>query len=733
MKLRSVFLIVGLLVSQTSLAIPKIGLVLSGGGARGIAHVGVLKALEELRIPIHYIAGTSMGGVVGGLYASGLSVDALYNATLHEIDWAEVFMADPDRSRLSLREKQQLARHINGLEIGLKGKQFVPSGVLGGEKLFLLLKRYTRGLNVKSFNDLPIPFRCVATDISNAKPYVFDQGDLAVALRTTMSVPFAFSPMRIDNRLLVDGAVLNNLPVDIVRKMGADIVLAVDIGTPFKDIEQDSSFVTIALQSIDTALVQNTLKSLELLGEADLLLKPEIDDITATDFDKAMELIGKGYQSVKQKEILLQGLMRSPKAYQAYQAERAQRVLPTQEQIQLQFIDFAGNERHGKDFLMDKMGAQLGQTVDLQQLESLAEQLILLPDIQQVTYQVTEKQGQTGVEFQIKEKNWGPDYLHIGLNIASDFNDHNQTHLLLRHTRYNLNARGEEWVNEIKMGDDDHYFTELYQPLNQSRHTFIRPHFKLGQAFIDVFGQNNQLATAVYRLRRLQLGLDVGTQLYDSLELHMGPRYLFEDARLRTGDRQLFADGSTHELLFNIGLYYDDLNQQIFPTAGRQAKLDVDLHHHSITSEQDYVKISLDFSHYFEINQELSMQARLFWGQYIDNQPPIYQRFSLGGHDGLAGYPKGAVAGDKSLLLQLNTFWHWPWLQTLSGQIDSRLLFSLHTGNSWAHEQAVLWNDWLLGGRLAVLWDTRFGSLMLGAGYSQSGKMMYSLSLGNDF
>lgn len=417
-----IFLLYGF--SANAADTPKIGLTLSGGGARGLSHIGVLQALEELRIPVAYLSGTSMGGVIGGLYASGLTTQELKEAVTGGIDWKKVFSTIPPREELSLRDKQQLNRFIPGLEVGLSSEQIIASGFLGGQELFLTLHRYTRGIELPDFNQLPIPFKCVATDINKAEPIVLEKGNLAMALRATMSVPFAFSPIEIDQHLLVNGGILNNLPVNVVRNMGANLVIAINISSPLGKADQSSSFVTVALQSVNAALVQNTIKSLQSLKHPDVLIEPNIEEFTSADFEKAEILIQRGYQAVMNKAALLSGLALSPEQYQQYQQDIKSRI-PEETKIQSikpAFIAFQGNKRTDEKILSARIGDLKNKTLSTNDLEASARQLTRLDDVGQVTYHIAEnKVGEQGVLFNVDEKSWGPHYLRVGINATTGF------------------------------------------------------------------------------------------------------------------------------------------------------------------------------------------------------------------------------------------------------------------------------------------------------------------------
>ena len=245
---------------------PKIGLVLSGGGARGITHVGVIKVLEEMNIPVDYIAATSMGSIVGGLYAIDTTPTQL-EKLVTSIHWASMFSDSPPRKDLTFREKQREDRFPLPLEIGIRDGEIRGfQGALTGANLELFLHELTGSADgIASFDNLPIPFRCVSTNMVTGKPYVFERGPLYQAMRASMSIPGLFSPAEYGGQILGDGGLVDNLPIDIVRGMGADIVIAVNIGTPLMERDQLTSILGLTSQMINILTEQNVRAQLATL------------------------------------------------------------------------------------------------------------------------------------------------------------------------------------------------------------------------------------------------------------------------------------------------------------------------------------------------------------------------------------------------------------------------------------------------------------------------------------
>ena len=299
---------------------PKICLVLSGGGARGVAHVGVIKVLEEQRIPIDCIVGTSMGSIVGGAYASGLSPE-LMESQIRAVDWDRVLADNPPRPARSIYTKQQERLHIGSPEVGFShGKVELPRGAIVGHQLELFLQGLIGvDLEYDSFDHLPIPFRAIATDIGNGQMVVLDKGSLAMSMRASMSVPGVFAPQKLDGRLLVDGGLVRNLGVDVARGMGADIVIAVNLGSGLLKPDEVQSIFSVAEQTLAILTEQNVQRSLAELKPTNILIEPALGDFSSSDFKNSMSTIPIGEAAARTQIARLQALSLDPEAYRQWQ------------------------------------------------------------------------------------------------------------------------------------------------------------------------------------------------------------------------------------------------------------------------------------------------------------------------------------------------------------------------------------------------------------------------------
>ena len=448
-----------------STARPRIGLVLSGGGARGLSHVGVLKVLEAERIPVDAIAGTSMGAIVGGMYASGMSA-AEIEGELRKVEWATIFSPRVDRQHLSLRRKEEDFEIATAIELGLRDGQLrTPTATVSSRGLESLLRRYTLPVRaVSDFDHLPIPFRAIATDLETGAPVVLERGDLALALRSSMSVPGVFPPTEVDGRLLGDGGLVNNLPVDVARAMGVDIVIAVNIGTPLAGRETLQSVVGITAQMINILTEQNVQRSLAALTTRDVLVSPQLGSIGASDFERAAEAIMLGERGTVAALAQLRGFAVPVEAYAQWRAGHPKLRRPD---ATIRFIAFEGTTTTNPARFAAQLDSQPGQPFDADRAERDVRTLAASGDYLRADYRLASGQdGSDGLVFDLEDKPWGPNYLRIGLDLSTDFAGRGTFNLKLSHNRHWLTANGTEWRNRLQIGAVPLWFSEIYHPLN---------------------------------------------------------------------------------------------------------------------------------------------------------------------------------------------------------------------------------------------------------------------------
>jgi len=502
---------------------PGVGLVLSGGGARGLAHIGVLRVLERERIPVVAVAGTSMGAIVGGLYASGVSPEELQRE-LQSLDWAEVFANRVDRPHLSQRRKEEDYAFSGAVELGLRdGELRAPQGTVSTRVLEVLLRRLTFPVrHIARFEGLPIPFRAVATDMETGEPLVLQEGDLAQAMRASMSVPGVFAPIEWDDRLLGDGGLVNNLPVDVVRAMGARQVIAVNVGTPLAPRKSLNSLVGLTAQMVNILTEQNVKRSLASLWDDDLLVTPDLAAYGSGDFTKAADIIRAGEQAAEALVPRLRAFSVSAEAYAAWRAQRQTMNLPPPRVVA---VRFEGSERTQPERYVPVLDSRVGDPFDSNKAVRDTRLLAASGDYARVDFRLEPTPVGDTLVFELDDKPWGPNYFRIGLDLSTDGTGNSHFNLRISHNRHWLNRLGGEWRNQLTLGRNPRLFTELYQPLSEQVGTrgdwFVAGWLEgLGRptSLYDAQGQE----TAQLQRRSVTAGLDLGQPYGRRGELRLG-------------------------------------------------------------------------------------------------------------------------------------------------------------------------------------------------------------------
>lgn len=716
---------------------PRIGLVLSGGGARGLAHVGVLKVLERERVPIDVIAGTSMGAIIGGLYASGMSAETLERELL-KVDWTALFANRVAREELSQRRKEDDFEVAPALELGLRdGELRIPLGTLSSRGLESLLRRYTlpvRGM--RSFDRLPTPFRAVATDMENGQARVLSEGDLALALRSSMSVPGVFAPTEVDGRILGDGGLVDNLPVDVARAMGADVVIVVNIGTPIAGRETLGSLVGVTTQMIAILTEQNVQRSLASLTKRDLLIAPQLGTLTSGDFDKMRDFVQLGELQAQAQVVQLADYAVDTEGYRAWTQARAQAqgASPT-----LAFVQFEGSERSNAQRAARELASQPGRAFDVARAEADVRRLAATGDYERVDYQlVRDEAGRDGLVFKLDEKSWGPNYLKVGLDLSTDFSGRASFNVKVVHTRHWLDDAGSEWRNRVRIGSEPAWFTELYRPLGwtlgPSNDWFVAATAAVERREVVTYVSPEGPESG--RLRRTSgvAAFDLGQPWGGFGELRAGVfRARFQDKLLIVRDDDAAPVASTLDLTgVRLRAVIDQLDYAFLPqrgyrlvgeVAGGRARSRAG----GLRVEQDFTRFDIDavgattFGRLHTVNLALRSQ---FAGQGSALAQGLY---TLGGFQRLSGYKPGQVEGNYLLFGRVSYYYRLTPPALTRGFFTG---FSLEAGNAWRERREVSLGDLRSGMSVFIGADTGLGPLYFGVVHAPRGDTGLYLLLG---
>jgi NTE family protein len=692
---------------------PRIGLVLSGGGARGAAHIGVLKVLEELRVPVDYIAGTSMGSIVGGSYASGNSVDQMLR-DISTIKSADLATDSPSRQDISIRRKQDDLKNYIGPEIGFRrGKLLLPKGVVTGIGLEAVLRDLAKVKGPVDFDTLPIPFRAVATDIEFGKMVVFRSGDLAAVMRASMSVPGAIAPAEIEGKALVDGGLTRNLPVNVAREMGADVIIAVNLGTPLMRRDQINSLLGVTGQMISILTEQNVQASLDSLKPGDILILPELGDYSSTDFDHMPDTVPIGEAAARKVEDLLKRYSLPPEKYAEHR--RRQTGAAAADTRPINEIRVEGLKRVNPRVIAENMETQTGKPLDVKVVDADMRRIYGRGDFEHVGYRLIEEPGKRILVVDAVEKSWGPDYLRFGLGLSSETSGESYFNVLGSYRKTWVNRLGAEWRNDVQLGQATLLFSEFYQPLSVYRYLFVAPMVQYDQYLTKVFDSDVPLAT--YNNRSTKVGLDLGSQITKYGELRVGLVGGSRTFTLNSGPTYLTpADDNADTGAVRARLRIDQLDSVKFPRNGYAATAEILDSRTGLGARENYTRWEGDLQSAVSSGDN-TVQLALKGGGAIGSAPlPVYDQFSFGGFLRLSGYRTGQFYGESL------TFGRLVYYRKLSKAVLTEGVYagaSLEAGRIGGPLVPGSPTDVQTSGSLFLAADTPLGPMYLGYGMGE--------------
>jgi NTE family protein len=706
-------------ISSKTGARPKVGLALSGGGARGAAHIGVLKVLEERRIPVDYIAGTSMGAIVGGLYASGMSVQELETLVTH-IDWADAFSDRIPRRDRSFRRKRDDDLYLVKNKPGISGLTLkFPPGLLDGQKIDLLLKRHSLPVvGVRDFDDLAIPFRAVAADLVTGEAVVLGGGDLALAMRASMSIPIVFAPREVGGRFLTDGGISKNLPVDIVRGMGADAVIAVDIGTPLQKRERLQSVLAITDQLTGIMTRRDVEKQIASLSGEDVFIRPDLGDITTASFDRAGEAIPAGTIAAEAAADDLARFSVSPEEYEAYLRGRARQT----SRCIIDEVRIVNRSRLSDGVIAARLHVETGEPLDVDRLESDLAQIYGLELFESIYYDITDESGRTVLTVTARERSWGPNYLQFGAEIREDFEGPN-FNLAVAYTRTAFDRLNGEWRSAVQIGQEPGVSTGLYQPLDHSLRCFFDVGISYDEWSENIFDNEGNKIEEL-GLKRFGMGCAAGRELGTWGEVRAGIIRDTGEIETQVGDpRAPDVDFDTGELFMQF--FVDTRDDVDFPRSGGTFRTRAITSLEDIGSDSDYEQGIVEWSAAGTIGRNTGLvNGSLAMTRGSD--APFQSMFRLGGFRRLSGLELNELKGQHAALVA-GTFYRRIW--------DSSLLslyggLSLEYGNVFQRRSDVDIGGGIAAGSVFLGLDTLIGPIYIAYGRSERARENFYFFLG---
>ncbi|MRS99729.1 BamA/TamA family outer membrane protein [Ralstonia pickettii] len=736
---------------------PRIGLVLSGGGARGYAHIGVLKMLERMRIPVDVIAATSMGAVVGGLYASGMRADAL-EQKLSQVDLSDIAFDRNDRAKLPQSLREDDFQYPIGLSAGYgDGKLRLPAGLVQGNRLLALLKNWTAQWpdNIE-FSRLPIPFKAMATDLATGDGVILDHGSLPLAMRASMAVPGLFAPIEVGGRTLVDGGLVSNLPVQLARDMGADIIIAVNIGSDLERPEDLASPAAVTQQMITILVGQNVRAQKALLRAKDVLIEPQLSELSFTDFAKGPQGVRQGERAAQGVEAKLATLSLSPQAYAAYRAaHQPQGTLVAGARIDA--IDVTTNGRVPAARVRQLIKVREGDAYDAEALNRELSALATTGDFETVTQQLVEQNGVHTLKIDAHEKSWGNQFFLFGLGMSTNFDGRGAFNVNLGHRYPWLTQSGLEWRNDIVLGSNRaSIHTELRQPLWQARGFYVAPYAEYSRRRSDLYFDDQPPTRDAKPFNNLTIetaraGVDLGIPLGRKGELRLGVNYVRKTATFNY--LQLIADESgnvvdatavdptrAQQPAFRAQLTLDQLDDPLFPRSGYYFYSSVETGFGSLDKKFNTAQAKgLWATSYGRHTFNVALEGA---GQFGINSPTrendgntgngANEGFFLGGFQHLSAYAQDQFNGQYMLYGRL-TYLYDLRVEDLLGLRAPVFGASAEAGNVWQLRNNFGKGPYLKSGSVFVGGTSPIGPLYFGLAVAPQGVWNVYLQLGRVF
>jgi NTE family protein len=620
---------------------PKVGLVLSGGGARGAAHIGVLKVLEELRVPVDVIAGTSMGSIVGAAYATGLTVPEM-EAAVEKIRTQTLFTDKPPRADQTIRQKSDDLSPFVIPELGV-GKDGValPKGIVTGVALESELRKLVQITNVRSFDELPIPFRAIATDIGTGEMVVLKEGSVVQAIRASMSVPGAVAPVTIGKRQLVDGGLVRNLPVDIARSMGAEVIIAVNLGTPLLRPEEITSVLSVTFQMINILTEQNVNRSLKELRPQDILIVPELGDFSSGDFDNLARTIPIGEAAARKVAERLRALALPPEQYAQLRAKQA---APSEaDPVIIQAIRVEGTERVSPEVVLQALRSETGKPLDRDTIDLDLRRVFGRGYFENVNYTVDDSDGKATLVILVKEKP-ERDFFRFGLELEANLGKQADFNLFASHRRKWMNAWGGEWRNDLVLGTDVLVATEFYQPIGPSQYFFVSP--QLRYSITPWYLYQETVRVAQYQDSTWTGQVDLGANIIEYGEVRIGALTGGKTFELQSGISLFPAKVRVGVGGLQASAQFDRLDSLNFPHDGYRATGRVYASTSGLGAEDTYTKWDAMLNGAISHGRHTIEGMIAGGGRIGSNEIPLYDVFDLGGFLYLSGLQRQQIKSE---------------------------------------------------------------------------------------
>jgi NTE family protein len=704
---------------------PRLALVLSGGGARGAAHIGALRVLEELHVVPDLVVGTSMGSIVGGLYASGWSPDEI-EALLLAVDWAELFSDRVARSERSFRRKLDDVTMLVQGRMRFDGwKPYAPPGAVVGQRLESLLDTIEmRSTTADDFDLLPIPYRAVAVDLATAEAVVIGRGSLGVAMRASMSIPGLFAPVEIDGRRLADGGAVANLPVTVARNLGAESIIAVDISSPLG--EPGRGFTAVFAQMNSMLTQGNVVEDVRKLGPGDVYIRPELGDISFLAFERAHEAVALGADASRLKAEDLRRFAASDEAWAAFQRRHRR---PGPEAMRVDRVRIANTSWVDDAIVREGLDVAVGEPLDEAALRRQLMDLYALDVFGVIDAHLDRTESGNELVITTPTKPYGHSSLQFGVSFADDFEGDTGFTLAIRHLLMAANRRGGEWQNVIQGGEQQYLLSEFYQPLDRGQRWFVAPVLELKRANQPLYLEGQELAE--YRLGWERASLAIGRVLGNWGEVRLEAATGEDSLRLRVGIPLL--EGFTEDFGgIRATFRVETFDAPVYPRAGRRLVAWYEESSKDLGADGVYRRSFLSAQAAYSWGA-LTLSPYLEVGWSYENTGLLASAFPLGGYGRLSGTARNEFYGDRVILGRVTGRWRLARLDLASIRVRAYGGLSLEAGRTFGMDDPVTASALRPAGAAFIGAETPIGPFLLAYGMAEGGRHRTYLMIGQSF
>lgn len=721
-----------LALGQPSYAEPeRVGLVLSGGGARGLAHVGVLQALEERNIQVDAVVGTSMGAIVGALYAAGRDASGVEHVA-RSTDWAYAFTDRTPRTDTPYIFRQLDSGLAADYRISInQGRVVVPRGILQGLHLSQILDSlFAPYKETGDFDDLPIPYRAVAADLVTGEAIVLDHGRLSTAVRASMSIPGLMEPVEWQDKLLVDGGIANNMPVSVLQEMGFERLIVVDVGSPLRDAEGIENLLSVMDQLSGLMVRGNTEKQAELARGSDILITPQLEEISNTSFDAVDDAITAGYKAATKALETHEYWQHFPVQKQAEQEHQDQ--VPAMPVVD--FIEINTNGTVRKRVLRNRLRQQLGERLNTDQLHEDISAMYGLDYFTMIRYHMEEKDGETGLVLEVEQRQGGTSFFRLGMSVSDDFRGNGEYGLGASVRMAGLNKLGGTAFIRGDIGTRPRLEGRFVQPLDEQMNYFIEPKLLYRAELIDMYDASVQSESlARYRRTERQAGLSVGRQIYRQLgEVRAGVMRQRGDIDFVSGQNVDETVAGYDDGYYAASVGWDTLDDLAFPKRGTRWHLEWQWHRKSLYAQQNFKRYEFDAT-FARSWQRYTFMLEGDVAVSDSNHRDFATVMPIGGFLALSGTAPNSKWGQHRALVRSVLFARLGEQSLLPAAVPFYAGVSLEKGNVWDKHSDISWSDSITAGSIFLGAKTFLGPAYLSVGVNEGGETAINLFLGQLF